>query len=261
MRIAEFLDHSEHRFMTREEGIVEMRSILRSPWIRALFPAIVLAYVPGKATAGFEWIGWWHETSVGQAIYFIGSDQPDGVVGMGARIEVEGGFLGINPPMDLTFVSSIELSRPFSLSGSPGGWRIDLNWLTLESSRFTIHMNSSMPSSMHVKDLIDPAHIVDPSWSPSNRSIFLPDGDYQFQVSTAGVLSFPVPPPGFTFEIHTGHLRYEFRASLTATAVPEPASVAILCQGLAAAGCVIYATKRTGRIAVRTESDGSPAGT
>lgn len=224
-----------------------MRSIARNPWIRALFPTIVLASMPGSAIAGFEWVGWWHETSVGQATFFIGSDQPDGVVGVGARIEVDGGFLGSNPPLDLSFISSIELSRPFSLSGSPGGWRIDLDWLTLESSRFTIHMNSSMPSSMNVSDLIDPAHIVDPSWSPSNRSIFLPDGEYQFKVSTSGELSFPVPPPGFTFDIHTGHLRYEFRASLTATAVPEPSTIALISQGLAAVTGILVVSRHRKR--------------
>ncbi len=217
---------------------------IRHSGIRILVSGLALLAWPCDALAGFEWIGWWHETSVGKTIFFSGSDLPNGVHHMGARIEVDGGYLGSDPPLDLRFTSSIDLSRPFSLSGSPGGWRVDLDWLTLESTRFTLHMNSSMPSSMHVSDNLDPSNIVDSSWSAANRSIILPDGEYEFHVSTAGVLSFPIPPPGFTFDFHTGHLMNDFRASLIATAVPEPASWHILAQGIAAAGTIAALSRR-----------------
>jgi hypothetical protein len=206
--------------------------------------------LPHDALAGFEWIGWWDEHSQGNGSFnSSGFELPDGVLGVKASIQGQLQHFGSDPPIDRYAKSSIVLSRHFRLTGSPGGWQVDLDWHVVESVRMTVHVSYSGSNPTMKVSTTD--NFQDPISMPyflPHRSIFLPDGDYLFTLGASGTLTFSQPPPWIlppgSFSTYFGMFRYEFSASLKVTAVPEPAPWLMIGQGLVAIAGIIFVSKR-----------------
>lgn len=219
---------------------------------------LVLAH-PCDAQAGFEWIGFWKvDTKVigtGSATFVdSGFDRPDGVYHIEGKIQSQLGFSQpwgtpyyVHPPYDVVASSSIMLSRHFRLSGSPGGWDVDMDWNVAESGRFWAHVSTSGPfSTMSVDEMSDHREPVNPKYYATSHKVHLPDGDYSFTLGATGSLHFDRPPWGWTepFSVYYGSFSYRFSSSLKATAVPEPASWLSIGQGIFAVAGVMVVSKR-----------------
>ncbi len=225
----------------------------RLPFVVA---ALVILTVPCNSKAGFEWIGWWNVDSktVGNGSTTFrssGIELPNGVMRVEGTIEAQlsysqmGNPYDMHPPYDVTASSSLLLSRHFRLSGSPGGWKVDLDWHITDSSRFWAHVSTSGPYSTFDISTSNEFPTQIPRYMTA-RTIYLPDGDYVFDMGMMASLGYDRPPWGYSgpFSVYYGSFRFGFSGGLLVTAVPEPASWLMIGQGLIAAAGITFVSKR-----------------
>jgi hypothetical protein len=215
-----------------------------------LFPSLVLLSLPSDAQAGFQWLDSWQSSGSGYRYVLNGIDLPDGTIQVQAYTEATGGFLGSNPPRDVDFSSSVLGYRKFALSGSPGGWDVDLDLISRQWFRFTVHMylfagmnieiTPNLPGSLPIE-----MSLRFSSPPPVHKTVHLNDGEYWVQFGFRGSLSF-VPPlwQGPDFYVYHGEYSIRTETSLKATAVPEPASWLMIGPGLFAIAAFTFVSKR-----------------
>ena len=236
-------------------------SAIRFFGLRVLVASLVLISLPSDSQAGFQWLDHsWQSQGSGYRYVLPGIDLPDGTIRVQAYTEATGGFFGTNPPMDQHFSSSVYAYRKFALTGSPGGWDVDLDLVCTQWSRFTVHMFYF--SGMNIEITRDFPDALPIPWSsrlfappPVQKTIHLPDGESWVHFGIEGSLSF-VPPiwQGPVFEVYHGRYAFGTETSLIATAVPEPASWLMIVQGFCASAVLIFVSKRRQRQVGRTAS-------
>ena len=204
-------------------------------------------YTPGYSRAGFQWLEDWQVSPVSGPGSF-GSAQADQATGSGSSaFTYRTDAAGRNSDV----VSRIDFTRTFLLSGSPGGWVIDLEG-TVSGSVGGLHAEGTLGLITAIVNQGQSVNLFAEDGGggrtfPVNLSkglaYSLADGVYTVSGTfTAGTV---VPPPPFQGSLNLAGAAGGFTAGLTATPVPEAGSLVLLAIG--AAGVAAAARSRACR--------------
>lgn len=209
--------------------------------IKLAFMISALEFCVSDSCRGdFQWLGDWQYTP--SVAGTTTSGPPSDGAGTGsADVSLFYNAANSSPPASLN--SGMTFGRSFRLSGSPGGWEVEL---MSGISGFDAGIHGLGKSELSVGIVGQPSidlsfsggGVSSPFSDSRSRTYFLADGHYSVSGTLTETASLaPLPLRG---QFATGEANGNFTVTLTANAVPEPTSIALLACGAIVVGVMAY---------------------